>query len=72
MARPFAGEVHGAQGMLETRMLRRGEDPPRALQLVDAAQALEPRGVDQVLLGRLATHAVGPALCDAKVSVDGI
>jgi hypothetical protein len=50
MTSPLSGEVHGAQRMLEARMLSGGEDPPRALQLVDAAKALEPGVVDEVLL----------------------
>src|ERR1700687_1433887 len=53
-------------------MLRRGENPPRALKLVDAAQALQPGRVDEVLLRCAAGHAPGPSLGDAKVSVDEI
>src|SRR6202140_3959527 len=53
-------------------MLRRGENPPRALKLVDAAQALHPGRVDEVLLRCTAGHAPGPSLGDAKVSIDGI
>src|ERR1700730_8833049 len=52
-------------------MLARGEHPPRALQLVNAAEALQPGAVDQVLLRCLARYATRPALRDAKVSVDG-
>ena len=72
MARPFPGEVHGAKGVLEARVLGRGEHPPGALQLVDAAEALHPGGVDEVLLRCLAGHPTRTALRDAKVSVDGI
>src|SRR5258707_6648877 len=53
-------------------MLRGGEHPPGALQLVDAAQTLHPGGVDEVLLRRVAGHTAGTALRDAKISVDGI
>jgi predicted metal-dependent hydrolase len=53
-------------------MLGGGENPPGALELVDAAEALHPGRVDQVLLRCLAGHAAGTALGDAKVSVDGI
>src|SRR5260370_17895076 len=53
-------------------MLRGGEHPPRALELMDAAEALHPGGVDEVLLRRVAGHAARTALRDAKVSVDGI
>ena len=53
-------------------MLGGREDPPRALELVDPAKALQPGRVDQVLLGRIAGHPTGPAFRDAKVSVDGI
>ncbi len=53
-------------------MLSSREDPPRTLELVDPAQALQPRRVDEVLLGSPAGNPAGPALRDAKVSVDGI
>src|ERR1700730_12838881 len=53
-------------------MLGRGEHPPRALQLVNAAEALQPGAVDKVLLRCLARYATRPALRDAKVSVDGV
>src|SRR4030088_1775514 len=53
-------------------MLGRGEHPPGALQLVDAAEARPPGAVHQVLLRQPAGHAARPALGDAKVSVDGI
>jgi predicted metal-dependent hydrolase len=69
---PLAGEVHGAERVLEPRMLRSGENPPRALQLVDAAKALQPRGVDEILFGRVTRHTAWPTLRDAKVSIDGI
>src|SRR3989454_2208676 len=68
MARPFAGQVHRAQSVLKPGVLGRGEDPPRALQLMDAAQALQPRGIHQVLLRGLTRDAARPALRDAKVS----
>ena len=69
---PLAGQVHGTQRVLESRMLRRGEHPPGALQLVNPAQALQPGAVDQILLRCVPGHAARPALRDAKVSVDGI
>src|SRR6516225_8618330 len=72
MASPFAREVHGPERMLEPRMLGRGENPPRALQLVYASQTLQPRSVDQVLLGRLAGDPTRASTRDAKVSVDGV
>jgi hypothetical protein len=37
---PLSCEVHRAKRVLKPRMLCRGEHPPGALQLVDAAQAL--------------------------------
>jgi len=49
-----AGQVHRAQRMLEAAVLRGRVHPARRLQLRHAAQPLHPRGVDQVLLGRLA------------------
>src|SRR5438445_13293675 len=53
-------------------MLRGGEHPPGALQLMDASQALQPGAVDEILLRDLACDSVRPASRDAKVSVDGI
>ena len=70
--RPLAGEVHGAERVLEARVLRGREHPPRALQLVDPAQALQPSGIDQVLLRRLPGDSPGAAFGDAKVTIDGI
>ena len=72
VTRPLAGQVHRSQGMLESRMLGGREYPPRALQLVNAAQALQPHGIDQILLGGCPRHTARPTLGDAKVSVDGI
>lgn len=72
MLRPLACEVHGPKRVLESRMLGGGENPPCTLQLVDATQALEPRGVDEVLLGGVPGCTPRPALRDAKVSVDGV
>jgi hypothetical protein len=39
---------------------------------MDPAQSLEPRRIHEVLFGSLTRYAAGPALRDAKVSVDGI
>ena len=47
---PQAGLVHDAQAVREAAVLGRREDPAGALQLADAAQALHPRRVEQVLL----------------------
>ena len=54
LPRQLAGEVHGAQAVGEAAVLGGGEHPPRALQLVDALEALHPRVVDDVRLGDLA------------------
>ena len=70
VARPLAGQVHGTHGVLEARVLGGGEDPPGALQLVDAAEALQPGMVDHVLLGRSAGHAA--RLGDPDVAVDRV
>ena len=40
-------------------MLRGREDPPSALELADPAEALEPRGVEQILLGGLLGRQAG-------------
>ena len=72
MARPFAGEVHGAQRVLEARMLRGRENPPCALQLMDPAQPLQPRGIDEVLFRGSTSNPAGAPFGDAKVSVDGV
>ena len=49
--RPQAGLVHDPEAVGEPRMLGGREDPAGALELADAAQPLEPRRVEQVLLG---------------------
>jgi len=72
MPRPFTRKVHRAERVLEARVLRCGEHPPRALQLVNPPEPLEPCGVDEVLLGGIPGDATRPALGDAKVSIDGI
>src|SRR5216683_7934750 len=72
MPGPFAGQVHGAQGMLESRMLGSREYPLSALQLVNAAEALQPRGIDQVLFRRRSRHPARPTLRDAQVAVDRV
>ena len=72
MTRPLTGQVHRAKSVLEARVLGRGEDPPSALQLVDATETLQPGIVDEVLLRCLPGHTARPSLRDAKVSVDGI
>ena len=41
-----AGQVHGAQHVLESGVLGGGEDPPGRLQLVNLPQPLHPRVVD--------------------------
>ncbi len=53
-------------------MLGGRKHPPRALQLVDAAQPLQPCRVDDILFRGVTGDSAGPALGDAKVSVDGI
>src|SRR5207253_281906 len=45
---------------------------PGALQLVDAAQPLQPGVVQQLLLRHLAGHASPAALCDPEIAVDGV
>ncbi len=53
-ARRSARQVHGAEHVLEPRVLGRREDPPRGLELVDLAEPLEPRVIDDVPLRHLA------------------
>ena len=48
-----AREVHGAEGVLEPRVLGGRIDPASALELVDPPEALHPPRVDEVLLGLL-------------------
>lgn len=72
MLRPLAGQVHCTERVLKPRMLGGGEDPPGALQLVDAAEPLEPGRIDQVLLGGTPSRTSRTTLRDAKVSIDGI
>ena len=50
----FAGHMHGAEGVLKPAMFRRRINPTRALQLINIAQPLHPRRIDQRLLGHLA------------------
>ena len=49
-----AGQVHGAEHVLEPRVLGRRIDPPGRLQLVDLPEPLQPRVIDNPLLGDLA------------------
>ena len=48
---PEAGLVHDAEAVGEPGVLGRREDPAGALELADAPEALQPRGVEEVLLG---------------------
>ena len=50
----FAGEMHGAEGMLKTAVLGGRIDPARALQLINIAQPLHPGRIDQRFLSDLA------------------
>ena len=68
LPRQLAGEMHGAQTVREAAVLGGGEHPPRALQLVDALEALHPRVVDDVGLGDLA----GSRQRDAQVAVQRV
>ncbi len=79
VAAPKPGLVHHAEPVREPRVLRGREDPARALQLADPAQALEPDGIEDVLLGRLLGRhpgglrlGGGEPLRQLDVAVDGI
>jgi hypothetical protein len=50
VAAELAGDMHRPQGVLETRVSGGRIDPAGALalELVDAAESLEPGGVDQI------------------------
>ena len=50
-AGPQPGLVHDAEAVGEARVLGGREDPPSTLELADPAQPLEPRRVEEVLLG---------------------
>src|SRR5260370_42107385 len=63
--------MHRAERVLKSRVLGGGENPPRALQLVNAPEALQPRAVDQVLLRRSPRHAARPAFGAAHVARHG-
>src|SRR5207244_10037772 len=56
-AGPLAAQVHGAERVLEARMLAAGEDPPGGLELVDPPQPLQPWVIEQVLLSGNAVAA---------------
>jgi len=51
--------VHGAKGVLKPGVFRGRVDPPRALELEDAAKALNPGRVDRIPLGQLPLDPVG-------------
>src|SRR5687767_2378559 len=50
----LTGKVHGAERMLKAAVLSRRVDPARALQLINIAEALHPRRVDQRFFGYFA------------------
>ena len=64
---PLAGQVHGAERVLQPRVLGGGEDPPGALQLVNPAQPLQPGRVEQVLLDCGDGHACMSARFDQGI-----
>ena len=66
--RKLAGQVHCTEQVDKARVLRAGEDPPRALQLVDAAETLQPGTVEQLALARMTRAAFG----DLDVAVQRI
>ena len=68
LAGQLAGQVHRAQTVGEAAVLRRGEHPPGALQLVDALEALHPGVVDDVRFRDLA----GARERDAQVAVQRV
>ena len=77
--RPSPGLVHDAKAVGEPRVLGRREDPPGALELADPAQTLDPRGVEDVLLGDVLVGqperrrlVAGEALGEFDVPVDRV
>ena len=60
-ARPQPRLVHHAEAVREPRVLRGREDPARALELADPAQPLEPRGIEEVVLGGVLVGQAGRA-----------
>ena len=65
-----SGHVHRAERMRKPAVLGGREDPARGLELGDAPEALDPRGVDQVFLGRLPGDPVRPRV--DEIAVDGV
>src|SRR5512145_2205319 len=61
--------MHGSQGMLKAAMLRGGENPARALQLVNIAEPLHPRRVDERFFGYLAFGLRNGKL---NIAMDGV
>ena len=59
LAAPQARLVHDAEAVGEPGVLRRREDPPGALELADPPQPLEPRRVEEVLLGGVLRRQAG-------------
>src|SRR5262245_8989503 len=68
--REATGQVHRPQGGLEAAVLGGRVDPARRLELRHTAQSLHPRGVDQVLLARLAGNATRSRV--KNVLMDGV
>lgn len=64
----LARKVHRAEEMCESRMLRTRKHPPRGLELMHAAEALQPDGVEQLPFARLTRLILG----DLDVSVQRI
>ncbi len=54
MLAKFTSQMHGAERVLKPAMLRRRIDPAGTLQLINIAQTLHPRRIDERLFSYLA------------------
>ena len=71
--------MHDAEAMREAAVLSGREDPTGALQLADAAKALQPWAVEEILFGGLLLGVAGgrgtlggEPLCELDITVDRV
>ena len=67
-----ACHVHGAERMDEAGMFRGGVHPTGALELIDVSEALDPRGIDQILFRSFVLVRGGERHGEGDILVDWI
>src|SRR5262245_45583543 len=65
----FSRHMHSTKRVLKTAMFSRRIDPAGALQLINVAQSLHPRGVDECFFGYF---RFVQRYCELNVTVDGV